>query len=419
MSAAAVAKSAYAWAIHYRGPAQYQVRIRRKHWPRLNRTFERLPDAEAAVRSVEDQMQLVGKSPTEKKFARYKQAQIVTLGDFIRKRLNTVEAKDPKSVDAYRFRALSECFLADLPIADLQPAHFEAYIESREDDDVCGATIRRELHMLSGIVSKAMRSYPGVLVVNPASAKQIDYPEDSEHRNRRLMPGEEEALLTACRAATHSPFLLPMVEIALETAARQGEIRTLAWSNIHFERGYIYLPVTKTRRPRSIPLTDHVREVLLNHRQYCLKRAKRLRVLLPDHVFFNGELQPVTPNAVKIAFRRARDAAGLKDFRFHDLRHEATSRFFERHALSITEVMTITGHRHTSMLERYTHLFVQDIGRKMRDPSSARLAIPLSQDERQFLERYGEDLGLPSADVVKVLVRQAMHSMGGSVSDAA
>jgi len=183
--------------------------------------------AEATVRTLEHQMQLVGKSATEKKLARYKQAQVVTLGDFLRKRLKIVEAKDPKSTDAYRLRALLECFLADLPIADLQPAHFEAYIESREDDDVCGATIRGELHMLSGVVSKAMRSYPGVLDVNPASAKQIDYPEDSDHRNRRLMSGEEEALLGACQAATHSPFLLPMVEIALDTAARQGEIRTL------------------------------------------------------------------------------------------------------------------------------------------------------------------------------------------------
>jgi hypothetical protein len=62
------------------------------------RTFERLPDAEAAVRTVEDQMQVVGKSATEKKLARYKQAQIVTLGDFLRKRLKTVEAKEPLTV---------------------------------------------------------------------------------------------------------------------------------------------------------------------------------------------------------------------------------------------------------------------------------------------------------------------------------
>jgi hypothetical protein len=161
-STAAAAKSTYAWAIHCRGPAQYQVRIRRKHWPRLNRTFGRLADAEAAVRSVEDPMQLVGKSATEKKLARYKQAQVVTLSDFLRKRLKTVEAQDPKSADAYRLRALLECFLADLPIADLQPAHFEAHIESRGDDDVSGAAIRRELHMLSRVVSEAMRSYPGV-----------------------------------------------------------------------------------------------------------------------------------------------------------------------------------------------------------------------------------------------------------------
>lgn len=61
---------------------------------------------------------------------------------------------------------------------------------------------------------------------------------------------------------------------------------------------------------------------------------------------------------------RAVKRAGVENFRFHDLRHEATSRLFEK-GLSQMEVSTITGHKDPRMLARYTHLQVSDVARKL------------------------------------------------------
>jgi integrase len=70
------------------------------------------------------------------------------------------------------------------------------------------------------------------------------------------------------------------------------------------------------------------------------------------------------PDSVSQAFNRACRRAGLADFRFHDLRHEATSRFFEK-GLNTMEVTSITGHKTLSMLKRYTHLKAADLALKL------------------------------------------------------
>jgi integrase len=86
---------------------------------------------------------------------------------------------------------------------------------------------------------------------------------------------------------------------------------------------------------------------------------------IKSHRTTHGPVFPgVTRDAVKLAFKRARARAGLVDFRFHDTRHEATSRLFER-GLNSVEVATITGHKTQAMLARYTHLRAKDLVKKL------------------------------------------------------
>ena len=63
-------------------------------------------------------------------------------------------------------------------------------------------------------------------------------------------------------------------------------------------------------------------------------------------------------------FQKLREEIGMIDFRWHDLRHEATSRLFEK-GLNPVEVATITGHKDPRMLMRYTHLRAEDLARKL------------------------------------------------------
>jgi integrase len=74
-----------------------------------------------------------------------------------------------------------------------------------------------------------------------------------------------------------------------------------------------------------------------------------------DDIVFN-----IRPDSVSQAFERACKRAGIEGLRFHDLRHEATSRFFEK-GLNTMEVATITGHKTLEMLNRYTHLRASDL----------------------------------------------------------
>jgi len=68
----------------------------------------------------------------------------------------------------------------------------------------------------------------------------------------------------------------------------------------------------------------------------------------------------MTPNALRLAWGRTTKRAGIEDLHFHDLRHEAISRFFEA-GLSIPEVALISGHQDYRMLARYTHLRAEDL----------------------------------------------------------
>jgi integrase len=98
----------------------------------------------------------------------------------------------------------------------------------------------------------------------------------------------------------------------------------------------VHVKATKNGYPRTVPLSTHACLTLGNLTQNG------------DRVF------PVTANAVRLAWERLRRRAGVRGLRFHDLRHEAISRFFER-GLNVPEVALISGHRDLRMLLRYTH----------------------------------------------------------------
>ena len=107
------------------------------------------------------------------------------------------------------------------------------------------------------------------------------------------------------------------------------------------------IPQTKTGTPRTIPLTPHAQGVI---------------AALPRSI--TGYLIPTSANALRLAWEQAKRRADIEDLHFHDLRHEAISRFFEM-GLSIPEVALISGHKDYRMLARYTHLRAENISWKL------------------------------------------------------
>ncbi len=77
-----------------------------------------------------------------------------------------------------------------------------------------------------------------------------------------------------------------------------------------------------------------------------------------------GNVFPVTPNALLGVWRRTAHKTGINNLRFHDLRHQATSKFFEK-GLNVMEVAAITGHKDLRMLHQYNHLRAEDLAKKL------------------------------------------------------
>ena len=95
-----------------------------------------------------------------------------------------------------------------------------------------------------------------------------------------------------------------------------------------------------------------------------LKEIVREKILNNIPVHISGKVFPISEAALRGQWRRTIKKAGITNLRLHDLRHEATSRFFEK-GLNIMEVSAITGHKDLKMLKRYTHLKAEDLALKL------------------------------------------------------
>ena len=202
-------------------------------------------------------------------------------------------------------------------------------------------TCHYDLILIRHCLKIAMNEWGLMLSSNPVD--RVKMPPSSPARNRRLEDGEFERLEEAAKQ-TKNPHIWPIITFAIETGMRRGEILGLRWEHVDLDRRIAYLPLTKNGSSREVPLSTKAAEVLIRQRQ---------RNDTPSPF-------PVTSNGLRLAWERLRRRAGLSDLRFHDLRHEAISRFFEL-GLNIPEVAVISGHRDPRMLFRYTHLRADEL----------------------------------------------------------
>ena len=200
---------------------------------------------------------------------------------------------------------------------------------------VSNNTVRLELAFISVVFEQCAKEW-GYKVSNPI--KQIRIPKPGKPRQRRLRPGEEEALLAAC-AESSATYLHSLVVLAIETGMRFGELVSITWDNVDFAGRTIYLPDTKNGHPRTVPLSTRALEALN-------------RLSSSDGVTVFAQHR----GTIRAAFGAVLKRSGVgSDLRFHDLRHEAVTRLFEK-GLNPLEVGMISGHRSMSMLQRYTHM---------------------------------------------------------------
>jgi integrase len=271
-----------------------------------------------------------------------------TLGDLIeRYLLEVTPLKRGAAPEASRLKAIQRRTISKYKISALSGAHVARYRDERLHE-VSSGTVNKELNLLRHVIEIARREWSVALPNNPV--RMVRRPAPARARDRRLVGDEEKRLLVACVNA-RNPFLLVIVQLALETAMRQSEIVGLEWRHIDLEKRVATLLTTKNGESRAVPLSSRATELLRS--LYLAADSSRERV-------FPG----VTAEAVKRAFIRACARAKIENFRFHDLRHEATSRLFELR-LNPMEVASITGHKTLQMLMRYTHLRAEDLAQRL------------------------------------------------------
>jgi integrase len=321
----------------------WSVQIRRKGYAGRSKTFKTKGDAQTWARQQETDIDR-GNTPQCDRSLKTE-----TLSGLIDRYLQEVTpTKLSSETETLRLRKLQRHSICLLTLRELKTVHLSRYRDERLKMVKAG-TIRRELGLLHHLFDVAIREWGLPMVHNPL--KNVALPALRNARERRLEAGEYDRLLVAL-TDTRNPYVAPIVDLAIETGLRRRELLELTWANIDVERRIAFIPLTKTGMPRTIPLT-----------------ANGLQII--DSLAKDDErLFPITTNAFKQAWKRVQRRSGLTDLRFHDLRHEALSRYCEL-GLSIPELSVISGHKDPRMLFRYAHLRAEDLALKLECLRSA------------------------------------------------
>ncbi len=172
-------------------------------------------------------------------------------------------------------------------------------------------------------------------------------------RTRYLDDDERRALLAACKAS-HNRQLYPIVVFALSTGARKGEILGLTLDDVSMEREVAVFRNTKNGDTRSVPLVGHLKDVLKKQIRWSKAEHKKQQETATKRWLFPGQ-DGQKPIDIRNPWEKARDAAELVDFRFHDLRH-STASYLAMSGASQLEIAEVLGHRTLQMVKRYAHL---------------------------------------------------------------
>ena len=244
------------------------------------------------------------------------------------------------ALGAYSLAAIDQKSVSKYRDARLAGSHRKAVGDS---------TVRKELYLLSKVLGFAEKEC-GINLPRGNPVEKIRKPSEGSGRERRLTDKEWKLVEAQC-AKSRNRHLLPAFNFAVETAMRQGELLSLRWENIDLENRYALLPdpkKIKNEEPRAVPLSTRAAAVLTG--------------LPPSTEGFVFKVERMT---LYHAFIAACTRAGIADYTWHDLRHEALSRLAERGDFSVLELAAVSGHKTLQMLKKYTHLQAAKLAAKM------------------------------------------------------
>ena len=204
------------------------------------------------------------------------------------------------------------------------------------------ATVVRYLAVISHLFTVASKEW-GWVTDNPL--RLISKPREAKGRVRFLDEQERQTLLKACEGSKNQ-YLYMIVILALSSGMRLGEILNLTWDKVDIQKGRVILEETKNGERRQVPLAGKALDLITQHQA---KRVICSKFLFPDTKTYKK------PIDIRSAWNAALKRSGIKDFRFHDLRHCCAS-YLAMNGCTIVEIAGVLGHKTLQMAKRYSHL---------------------------------------------------------------
>ncbi|PRX34403.1 site-specific recombinase XerD [Paraburkholderia sp. BL18I3N2] len=375
--------------IRKRGQYQWEAQVRRRGYPAQSKTFTTKAEAEAWASMIESEMSRgVWVSRTE--------AEATTLYEALKR--YEEEVSQSKRGAAQETSVLKTCKAVELakrPLATIRSADI-AKLRDEWLKEYKPATVLRRLAVLSHVFNIARKEWGMESLSNPVEL--VRKPQPNNARTRRIAVGDapvstlsgddseserraQDGELERVAKASSSALLPSIIWLAVETAMRRGEIVSLLWANVDLKRRVAHLPSTKNGDARDIPLSSRAVSVLQTLGDARDDDKENSSDEGDEGDEGTDRIFEIRSDAVTRAFERAvararkiyvdecraaklkPDSKFLTDLRFHDLRHEATSRLAS--IFPMHELTKITGHKDPRMLMRYYHPRAEDLAKRL------------------------------------------------------
>jgi integrase len=333
----------------------WRATIRRKGFPTQTKTFPKKGAAEKWVRETEaamdgDAFVVPAKVTVEDIFLKYRKEVVKPDDRWTRNRILQLLAQ-------FDFRLE--------PANLINHEHIKRWRDARLKE-VSGSTVNREWNVIGGIYTYAIKEWGVISGANPTHT--VKRPVKNKSRVRRISPKEFSDLRTYFGCNVDNPPRLDygsakdlvwwVVEFAIETGMRLGEILALTYENVHLDEFYVFVEKSKNGDSRNVPLSERAEAIL---------RLMRGNLERPF---------PVNSGTLGVYFRDACKELGIEDLHFHDTRHEAASRLAMR--LNVQELAAVIGHRDLRSLMVYYNPTASELSAKLRSGSAT---PPISQHQ--------------------------------------
>lgn len=323
---------------------KYQVQIRRKGTLPITRTFHSKQDANEWSRHMETRADRRELPPAYKELANY------TLKDIMIRYRDEISIKKLGYYNEKHYiNRFIKTKLAKLHLISLEPHIFSTYID-RQLKTYKPATVCRDIAIIQHALETAIRKWNLPLRENPL--KKVSKPRVENRINKRYSKEQYEEIIHATKKCLNL-YAVPLIEFALETAMRRSEILRIEWSDIDFNASTLDILKAKNGFPRTIPLSSKAMNIITSLKVMNSVTKKHEKLVFP-----------LTTNSIRCMMKTIKNNTNITDLRFHDLRHESITRYFEM-GLSVPEVSIISGHRDYAMLQRYTQITAEDVVKKI------------------------------------------------------